>query len=204
MFFTPKSSGEIKNANPRFLSRKPLLAGKGFAKPAPDSQPPTPSPAVASTSSVADSTTTSSESPPTNDERSDSDRQDAILREKFGLTPLAERKSKPAPDPKAVKKDVPNDVFAMIPAPIMIGIDRFLKGGVAVSTLAFVLAGIAITIEAWSAASKQPLPPALDEFIVQTIEPNFTPGLGVLLGFSVSLGVFTAAQLGSESANYKE
>lgn len=130
MSFTPKSSGEIKNANPRFLSRKPLLAGKGFAKPAPDSQPLTPSPAVASTSSVADSTTTSSESPSTNDERSDSDRQDAILREKFGLTPLAERMSKPAPDPKAVKKDVPNDVFAMIPAPIMIGIDRFLKGGV--------------------------------------------------------------------------
>jgi len=35
----------------------------------------------------------------------------------------------------------------MIPAPVQIFIDRFLKLGVAVSTLVFVLAGVAITLE---------------------------------------------------------
>jgi len=39
---------------------------------------------------------------------------------------------------------------------------------------------------------------------VNTIEPNFTTGLFVLLGFSVGLGVFAAAQLGSQGAQYKE
>jgi hypothetical protein len=44
----------------------------------------------------------------------------------------------------------------------------------------------------------------LDSFIVTTIEPNFTPGLLVLLSFSIGLGLFSAAQLGSAGATYKE
>lgn len=126
------------------------------------------------------------------------------------MTTLQERLGKPGAirdangTPVAANKNAPNDIFALIPAPIQIFIDRFLKAGVAVSTGAFVLAGLAITVEAWAAASKQPLPSNIDSLIVNYVEPNFTPGLLVLLGFSVSLGVFTAAQLGSESANYRE
>lgn len=63
---------------------------------------------------------------------------------------------------------------------------------------------MAITVEAWSKTTKTALPESLDQFIVGTVEPNFTPGLLVLLGFSVSLGVFAAAQLGSQGAQYRE
>lgn len=96
------------------------------------------------------------------------------------------------------------DIMAVLPAPLLKGIDTFLKLGVAVCTVLFVSAGMGITVEAWSKASDNPLPENIDTFIVQTIEPNFTPGLLVLLAFSVSLGGFSALQLSSGSAQYKE
>jgi hypothetical protein len=96
------------------------------------------------------------------------------------------------------------DLFAVLPGPILIGIDGFLKAGTALCSVAFVAAGILIAIEAWSKASGDPLPADLDDLIVRTIEPNFTPGLLVLLSFSVSLGIFASLQLGSQGASYKE
>jgi hypothetical protein len=57
---------------------------------------------------------------------------------------------------------------------------------------------------AWSKTSNQPLPENIDQFIVNIIEPNFTTGLLVLLSFSVCLGAFAAAQLGSSAASYTE
>ena len=72
------------------------------------------------------------------------------------------------------------------------------------TTVAFVLAGFGITAEAWSVATSNTLPDNVDQFIVNVIEPNFTYGLLVLLGFSVSLGIFATAQLGSGSSFYKE
>lgn len=95
------------------------------------------------------------------------------------------------------------DIMEVLPGPVLLAIDRFLKVGLAVCTVLFVLAGVGITIEAWSKASEQPLPQDIDSFIVNVIEPNFTPGLGVLLGFSVSLGAFAAAQLSSSSSTYR-
>ena len=96
------------------------------------------------------------------------------------------------------------DIMQVLPAPVLVAIDTFLKAGVAICTVLFVLAGIGITVEAWSKASGSPLPENIDTFIVNTVEPNFTPGLLVLLGFSVSLGAFAAAQLGSSSSTYRE
>lgn len=96
------------------------------------------------------------------------------------------------------------DVMSMLPDPVLIFIDRFLKAGVAICTVLFVLAGIGITVEAWSKTSDSPLPEDLDNFIVNVVEPNFTPGLLVLLGFSVSLGAFAALQLSSASSTYRE
>lgn len=96
------------------------------------------------------------------------------------------------------------DIMAMLPAPLLKGIDTFLKLGVFVCTVLFVTAGIGITAEAWSKTSGNPLPDNIDTFIVDVVEPNFTPGLLVLLGFSVSLGGFAALQLGSASSQYKE
>ncbi len=101
-------------------------------------------------------------------------------------------------------KDDEFDIFMVIPPPIIMGIDAFLKTGLTVTTIAFVLAGFGITAEAWAVATNNNLPENVDQFIVNVIEPNFTTGLLVLLGFSISLGIFATAQLGSGSSIYKE
>ena len=96
------------------------------------------------------------------------------------------------------------DVFEVVPAPILKFIDIFLKGGLAITTTIFIAAGIGITVEAWSKATGSNLPEGWDDFIVSIVEPNFTTGLFVLLAFSISLGVFASAQLGSGSSVYSE
>jgi hypothetical protein len=154
------------------------------------------------------------------DGRSDDDpeeRTKRILREQYGLKTLEEqqlsaqqlarRKEEQKKWAELKKKAESNedlDLFSLLPAPVLVGIDRFLKIGVVVCSVLFILAGMLITVEAWSKTSGEPLPPDLDAFIVNTVEPNFTPGLLVLLSFSVSLGGFAALQLGSRGATYKE
>jgi hypothetical protein len=96
------------------------------------------------------------------------------------------------------------DVFEVLPPELLRGVDTALKVGLGVCTLAFLVAGVFITIEAGSKATGNALPSGLDDFIVNVVEPNFTPLLGVLLGFSVSLGLFSAGQLGSKSSVYRE
>ena len=103
-----------------------------------------------------------------------------------------------------VMEDDEFDIFMVIPPPIIKGVDAFLKVGLSVTTLLFVLAGLGICAEAWAVATKNTLPENIDTFIVSVIEPNFTYGLLVLLGFSISLGIFATAQLGSGSSMYKE
>lgn len=144
------------------------------------------------------------------------ERTKQILREQFGLKSLeeqqtdAKKRDRMAQDRKrfedlkkmAEKDDL--DIMSALPAPLLIGIDRFLKAGVAVCTVLFIASGMGITAEAWSAATGNPLPEDVAAFIVTVIEPNFTPGLLVLLGFSVSLGIFASLQLGSAGATYRE
>lgn len=145
------------------------------------------------------------------------ERATAILRDQYGMRTREEQQEAYQKQQKAKEerkklddwkkladegKDF--DIMEVLPAPVLIGIDRFLKGGVAICTVLFVLAGAGITVEAWSKASGSPLPENIDKFIVTVVEPNFTPGLGVLLGFSISLGAFAAAQLGSSSATYRQ
>jgi hypothetical protein len=140
-----------------------------------------------------------------------------ILREKYGMKTLDEqqvdlkqqlaiqnRKKQFSDWKKKVEGDEHFDVMSILPAPLLKGIDGFLKVGVAVAGVLFILSGIGITLEAWSKTTGSSIDPALDKFIVETIEPNFTTGLLILLGFSVSLGLFAAAQLGSAGAQYKE
>mmetsp|Transcript_124232 Transcript_124232/g.356950 ORF Transcript_124232/g.356950 Transcript_124232/m.356950 type:complete len:285 (+) Transcript_124232:156-1010(+) len=145
------------------------------------------------------------------------DRTKSILREQYGLRTReeqqeAERKQKQIMEQrkklqewkKLAEEGEDFDLMQILPEPVLIGIDRFLKIGVAISTVLFVGAGILITIEAYSKTTGNALPNDLDQFITNQIEPNFTPGLLVLLGFSVSLGAFAAAQLSSASSNYRE
>lgn len=151
-------------------------------------------------------------------EENPAERGKRILREKYGLKTLEEQKldakklenfrerQKQFSEWKKKLRDDDDefDLMTAIPAPILVFVDRFLKTGLAVCGVLFVLAGIAITLEAWSKTSGEALPSNIDSFIVDIVEPNFTPGLLVLLGFSVSLGLFAAAQMGSQGAQYKE
>jgi hypothetical protein len=154
---------------------------------------------------------------PSMDDVPPEERTKKILREKYGLKSLEEqqldakqlemlqeRRKKMTEWKKQIELDEDLDIMAMIPGPILIAVDRFLKVGLALSSLLFVGAGLGITVEAWSKTSGEPLPENIDNFIVNVVEPNFTTGLLVLLGFSISLGAFAAAQLSSQGAQYKE
>ena len=145
------------------------------------------------------------------------ERAKKLLREKYGMKTLEEQQMKEkqmqqikqqqkrlAELKKKAELDEDIDIIAMIPGPVLKGLDTFLKAGVAFSGSVFILAGVGITAEAWSKASGQALPENIDNFIVNTVEPNFTPGLLVVLGFSISLGLLSAASLGSEGAQYRE
>jgi len=143
------------------------------------------------------------------------ERNKEILKQKFGLRSYEDQQgdiraaAKAAENQKRVKqikqmKDEDFDIFMVIPPPLIKGIDAFLKLGLTVSTALFILAGVGITAEAWTVATGNTIPDNVDQFIVSVIEPNFTTGLLVLLGFSISLGIFATAQLGSGSSTYKE
>jgi hypothetical protein len=141
------------------------------------------------------------------------ERTKKILQEQYGLRTLEEQRreekiieqrQKIQRLKEEAEKDENFDIFSVLPLPLIIGIDRFLKIGLTVCTVAFVGAGVGICAEAYAAASGKPLPENIDAFIVNIVEPNFTPGLLVLLGFSVSLGLFATAQLGSSGSVYSE
>lgn len=213
--------------------RKQSAAAKGFGKvtePAPGGGASSssveaseaaarPSVAASSTTPILQSVDTASTtySQSTTSTMAPEERTKQILRDQYGLRTMAEQQldakqlairtedqKKWADLKRKAELNQDLDLFSIIPGPILQGIDLFLKSGLAVCSVLFVLSGLLITVEAWSKATENALPPDLDAFIVQTIEPNFTPGLLVLLCFSVSLGAFAALQLGSQGATYKE
>jgi hypothetical protein len=202
--------------------------GKGFGSKASTSSPPnTPASLDESLAQPGTSTSSSSflqsaegaESTPVQMDESipPEERTKLILKQQYGLKTLEEQRLTEAQlelykekqkKQAAMKKKIANnealDIMNMLPPSVLVGIDRFLKAGLFTCGTLFILAGLFITAEAWSKASNQPLPENLDNFIVNIVEPNFTPGLLVLLGFSVSLGAFAALQLSSSSSQYKE
>lgn len=200
--------------------------GKGFGKapPTPQTPPSTPDTGTPSNEELQTvglssiTTDTSTPSPPQikiDPNAPVEDRTQTILKERFGLRSFEEQQGdvraaeRKAETQKRMTKiramsDEEFDLFEVLPAWFTKGIDLFLKVGLTVTTVLFVLAGIGITIEAWAVSTKNVLPPAVDGFIVEVIEPNFTVGLGVLLAFSVSLGIFATAQLGSKGSQYRE
>ena len=152
---------------------------------------------------------------------SEEERSRAILRQRFGLKSYeeqqadagdyralidAEEKAKTRDKLRNIESLWPEDkdFFAVLPPGIVRGIDTFLKAGLGVTTTLFLLSGVFITLEAGSKATGYELPAGLEDFTVNVIEPNFTPGLGVLLAFSVSLGVFTIGLGSTASSSYRE
>lgn len=157
------------------------------------------------------------ESPTSMSSGSVEDRTGNILREKYGLRTreeqeAAEARKKKLEDQRKQLSDWKRladegedfDLLQVIPDPVLVFIDKFLKAGVAICTILFVMAGIGITVEAGSKATDNPLPAEVDAFISNVVEPNFTPGLGVLLSFSVALGLFASLQLNSAASTYRE
>mmetsp|Transcript_30703 Transcript_30703/g.64354 ORF Transcript_30703/g.64354 Transcript_30703/m.64354 type:complete len:263 (-) Transcript_30703:350-1138(-) len=149
------------------------------------------------------------------------ERSQAILRSKFGLKSYEEQQADLGDyralldaEAKKEKRDKlrnidklwpeDKDFVAILPPGIIKGIDTFLKLGLGVCTVAFLVAGVFITIEAGAKATASELPAGLEEFVVGVVQPNFTPGLGVLLAFSVSLGLFSIGLGGSAQSTYKE
>ena len=122
------------------------------------------------------------------------------------LLAQSEAKSKRRDQLRNIEKLWPEDkdVFEVLPPSLLRGIDTALKTGLGICTVLFMVSGIFITIEAGSKATGKELPEGLDAWIVNVVEPNFTPLLGVLLGFSVSLGLFASGQLGSKGSVYRE
>ena len=149
------------------------------------------------------------------------ERSRTILRSKFGLKSYeeqqadlgdyralanAENKAKTRNKLRNIESLWPEDrdLLAVLPPSVIRGIDTMLKLGLGISTVLFLVAGIFITIEAGSKATGSPLPDGLEGWIVNVVEPNFTPGLGILLAFSVSLGIFSVSLGGSASSTYRE
>ena len=79
-------------------------------------------------------------------------------------------------------------------------LERFFGGGAIVFGSAFLLSGLAVSIEAVCKVTGNSLPTAIDEVLVQYIEPAMTPSILILFFFSISLGLLKQLQLGSEQA----
>ena len=128
-------------------------------------------PTMDSTPAVTSSRSTSTSDPSLPPE----ERAQKVLREQYGMRTMAEQKMEDQIQAnrrrldelkKMADSDQDLDIMAMIPAPILKGIDTFLKLGVAVCTVIFVTAGFGIALEAWSITSGNPLPENIDNFIV--------------------------------------
>lgn len=149
------------------------------------------------------------------------ERSRAILRSRFGLKSFEEQQAdignyRAGLDAEARKKQrdklrnieklwpEDKDILGVLPPALLKGIDTFLKIGLGICTVAFLAAGVLITIEAGAKATGEILPGGLEAFVLDVVQPNFTPGLGVLLAFSVSLGVFSVALGGSAGSSYRE
>jgi len=149
------------------------------------------------------------------------ERSQEILRQKFGLKSYEEQQadlgdyralldSENKKEKRTALRNLDKvwpenkNFVEILPPSVIKGIDSFLKLGLSVCTVIFVGAGVLITIEAGSKTNLYEIPKELEEFVVNVVQPNFTPGLGVLLAFSVTLGLFTVGLGSSGSSTYRE
>eukprot|EP00752_Nemacystus_decipiens_P005577 g5046.t1 len=111
---------------------------------------------------------------------------------------LEEEKNK-----KSVGQQI-TSIFDLIPAETQLLMERVFIAGFALCLVFLVFCGCAIGVEAYFLSTQGKLPPDLDEFIVQKLEPLFTPSLGLTFLFSSCLGVLKLGQMGQESVVYRE
>merc|ERR1712146_434329 len=83
-------------------------------------------------------------------------------------------------------------------------LESFLFTSTGVLLAGFIVAGLAITVDAYFVSVKEPLPEILGKLIVDVIEPNFTNAGLAFLASSVSLGLFKVAQFSNPAIQYSE
>lgn len=120
-------------------------------------------------------------------------RLDDVLRN-AGLAPSSDQLQ------QAARPSDPTDVLSRIPQKGQVLLEQFFGGGALVFGSAFLLSGIAVSVEAVCKVTGNALPTALDEVLVQYVEPALTPSILILFFFSISLGILKQLQLGNESA----
>mmetsp|Transcript_18475 Transcript_18475/g.36523 ORF Transcript_18475/g.36523 Transcript_18475/m.36523 type:complete len:232 (-) Transcript_18475:293-988(-) len=141
------------------------------------------------------------------DNLSKEERQAAILRS-FGLGKMEERGEpaggfSTAPNSKSNEREEQASLLSLVPGEVQRAIESLLVFTTGALFLSFLLAGIAITWDAYVIATKTSLPDSLVG-IFGVIEPNFT-NIGIsFLASSSSLGVFKIAQLSNPGAVYSE
>eukprot|EP00326_Haptolina_ericina_P023705 CAMPEP_0181182050 /NCGR_PEP_ID=MMETSP1096-20121128/7673_1 /TAXON_ID=156174 ORGANISM="Chrysochromulina ericina, Strain CCMP281" /NCGR_SAMPLE_ID=MMETSP1096 /ASSEMBLY_ACC=CAM_ASM_000453 /LENGTH=192 /DNA_ID=CAMNT_0023270613 /DNA_START=39 /DNA_END=617 /DNA_ORIENTATION=+ len=94
----------------------------------------------------------------------------------------------------------PSDPLSRIPLKGQALLERFFAGGALTFGTIFLTAGILVSAEALAKVLGYDLPVAIDEALIQYVEPAMTPSILILFGFSISLGLLKQLQLGSESA----
>jgi len=125
------------------------------------------------------------------------ERVDSVLRER-GILPSDSRPQSQA--------GAPLDPLARIPKSGQALLERFFGGGAILMGTVFISSGIAVSVEALCKVLDKPLPPAFDDFLVNSVEPILTPSILALFFFSISLGLLKQLQFSSESAGvlYRE
>ena len=106
-------------------------------------------------------------------------RLDQVLRD-AGITRTA--------DDAAEAARGPADPLSRIPKKGQELLERFFGGGAIVFGSAFLLSGLAVSVEAICKVLGTPLPTAIDQALIQYVEPALTPSVLILFFFSISLG----------------
>jgi len=147
---------------------------------------------------------------PNSDGRAVEERQAEILR-KFGLGKIEERKSPSDQLVPGLDVNLPTGAFdadgdlnllAFIPIELQGSIESFLYFTTGTLLVAFLLAGVAITWDAYAVSTKGSLPESLADLIQNVIEPNFTLAGVLFLASSSSLGIFKLAQFSNPGVQF--
>ena len=180
-------------------SKKREKKGSSGAKPSPvtpmASSPSPPPPAAAARAPPTPGSTYASNADPDAPLNS---RLDDVLKN-AGISTSADGPLGQAANQKAQSGINPSDPLASIPKAGQVLLERFFGGGAITFGTAFLLSGLAVAVEAICKVTGNPLPQALDEALVQYVEPALTPSILILFAFSISLGLLKQLQLGSET-----
>lgn len=126
------------------------------------------------------------------------ERVDQVLRER-GIMPANSGAPQASPDASL-------NPLSRIPKKGQELLERFFGAGAVATGVVFLLSGISVSGEALCKVLDYPLPQAVDDALVNVVEPILTPSLFTLFGFSISLGLLKQLQFNDEASGvlYRE